>query len=215
MPAPAPAPARAALTFRGWGGLFLRRSGPAVRAPGSRALAWPSPPPPALCRDWTGPPGAGAAGANGPGGSFPAYGRPLGALRAGLRAAEVGRGAAAGEGPGGRGTWRRARAPPSSGAAGPTVLPPAGLGAGGSHGAGPRRQGCRVGAGPRARPGAAAVPRIPATRRGTPRLPLEGWLGEPPWGTVRERREDKGNRYLCCVLVCKLVRERRSSALRD
>lgn len=62
--------------------------GPAVRAPGSRALAWPSPPPPALCRDWTGPPGAGAAGANGPGGSFPAYGRPLGALRAGLRAAE-------------------------------------------------------------------------------------------------------------------------------
>ncbi|XP_031213959.1 UPF0461 protein C5orf24 homolog [Mastomys coucha] len=88
VPAPAPAPARAALTFRGWGGLFLRRPGPAVRAPGSRALAWPSPPPPALCRDWTGPPGAGAAGANGPGGSFPAYGRPLGALRAGLRAAE-------------------------------------------------------------------------------------------------------------------------------
>lgn len=66
-----------------------RVRGPAVRDPGSRALAWSSLPLPlALCHDWTGPPQAGAAGVNGKGGSFPVYEWSLDALRAGLREAE-------------------------------------------------------------------------------------------------------------------------------
>lgn len=172
----APAPARAALTFRGCGGLFLPRPGPAVRALGCRALAWASPPPPALCRDWTGPPGVGAAGVNGTGGSFSAYGPPLGALRAGLRAAEVGRGAAAGEGPGvrGRGMRRRARTPPSSGMAGPAVLPPWRPRASRQAEVTARavQPGLQGGRGAAGSPSGCGSLRIPATRRGTPRVPV-------------------------------------------
>lgn len=160
-----------------------------MRALGSRALAWASPPPPpALCRDWTGPHGEGAAGLNGTGGGFPAYGRPLGALRAGLRAAEVGRGAAAGEGSGepGRGMRRRARTPPSSGAAGPAVLPPGCPPASRqaevtARAAQPWLQGGRGDAGS---PSSCGRPRIPATRRGTLRVPVRMLA----WGSRRGAR---------------------------
>lgn len=201
----APAPARAALTFRGCGGLFLLRPGPAVRALRSRALAWASPPPPpALCRDWAGPPGVGAAGVNGTGGSFPAYGRPLGALRAGLRAAEVGRGAAAGEGPGerGRGMRRRARAPLSSGTAEPAVLPPWRPRASRQAEVTARaaQAGLQGGRGAPGSPSSCGRLHIPATRRGPPRVPVRMLA----WGTavghgLGAQRRQRGPLFMLCA----------------
>lgn len=127
--------ARAALTFWGCGGLFLRRPGPAATTPGSRALAWASPPPPALCR------GLNRAGRSERSGLevsclWSAPGRAEGR-------APSGRGRARGGGELGARRARRGmrrRAPPSSRAAGTrgtSARAPAGLAGGGSHGAGP------------------------------------------------------------------------------
>lgn len=167
---------------------------------------WPGPPrrrrPSAV--DWTGP-----AGASGAAWRYPAYGRLLGALRAGLLAAEVGRGAAESEGQGERGAGcggGRLLLPERPGpAAFPPGLPPASReaevtaraprpGLQGGRGAANLSSSCDDRRFP-AHPGLMAVSASAPVR-------LLAWGTAA--GTVEEYREDKGHRYFCCVLVSKL-----------